>query len=254
MDTQPDMKDEIKDEAMLGVMGEFKSEFKAEPKVKLESESVKLEQDIKREPGTGPTHRMRFKRPKLEVKEEPREGVAAHPETCASTKPSGTKISFAMRLPMWIKQCIDFHKESRTWAPTRPCCLANLWLEPRHAPTRNVVHCPKSCYHKLSKQQRKEFRQFIESGQAEEHSSLKELLHPELQCDPQVKKPQKRGDQQPKEKRLPAILEFYPWLKNLPVQLWAGRGWKYGPDPTGVCTLPSHLVLARMTSMRGVGK
>ena len=56
--------------------------------------------------------------------------------------------SFSARLPLWIKMCTDFQKHKRTWAPSRPCCLPNWFLDKPVAPCRVEG---KACYHRLDK-------------------------------------------------------------------------------------------------------
>ena len=68
--------------------------------------------------------------------------------------------SFAARLPLWIQMCKDFQKDKRTWAPAAPCCLPNTFLDPPQAPDRSEM---KACYHRLSKDRKRDFRRWVES-------------------------------------------------------------------------------------------
>lgn len=151
------------------------------------NDSVEDEQEFKRKRNTNLIRRACNKRPKIELEQQPGKHCPAFQDAHANPSPFGMEVSFAMRLPLWIKQCLDFQKGSRTSAPSQPCCLAYFWLQPRESSPRSTRNKAKSCYHKLSKQQRERFRQYIESGHAEADSSLRELLHPELHGAPQVK-------------------------------------------------------------------
>ena len=70
--------------------------------------------------------------------------------------------TFAARLPMMIRQCVIFQEAKKTWAPAKPCCLANGFIEPPGPPLRDG----QSCYHRLTKEQRRTFRDWVENVEA----------------------------------------------------------------------------------------
>ena len=72
--------------------------------------------------------------------------------------------SYAARVPLWIKQCVDHQEAKKTWSPYKPCCLPNCWISPRAAPNRENLE---PCFLKLSKSQRRQFREFVESDEVE---------------------------------------------------------------------------------------
>ena len=153
-----EFKHEIKDEVKREVKGEIKQELKLE----MKEEACELEQDFGRP--------LRIQAP-CRVKRE-----------IDIQDPS----SYEARVPLWIMQCVRFQVAKRTWAPARPCCLPNCFVEPLAPPPRSDL---KSCYHRLTERQKKEFRAFVmscEGSQSQRPIDMKgtwdQLLHPERHC------------------------------------------------------------------------
>ena len=71
----------------------------------------------------------------------------------------------------------DFQKDKRTWAPAAPCCLPNTFLDPPQAPDRSEM---KACYHRLSKDRKRDFRRWVESPAGDQ---LPKPRSSELICD-----------------------------------------------------------------------
>jgi hypothetical protein len=98
----------------------------------------------------------------------------------SATHPAPSNASFKLRVMMWVRQCLEFHKMKKTWSPGRPCCFVNCMFHPSK-PTRRELG--QTCYGKLSRQGKLNFRGWVESGAADacvkDMPFMVQLLHPE---------------------------------------------------------------------------
>jgi len=201
-----------------------------------------LEQALKAIPGitdivSGSLTATNFSTPQvIKVEQDDKHGEkepSKQDRTCTvkrELEDSPPEATFAARLPLWIDQCLRFQQDKRTWAPSRPCCFVNQFVKPLAAPTREDM---RACYHRLDRNQQRKFRIFIESGEAERIWSHRKksdfwqkLLHPE-RMPRQI--PQRTG---PSERMLvtPSCWKQWPWMRDLPVRWWIGRGWELTAD------------------------
>ncbi|CAK0872766.1 unnamed protein product [Prorocentrum cordatum] len=237
VEVKKEVKSEVKVEVKTEVKNEAKMEIKQEVKQDTKQE-VKQEpqQDGKPEPeesdgqlcgGPPPDHD-----PASTSADDRAEGEAELVKVKAELqdKRFDNPSSFAARLPMWIGMCIDFQKEKKTWAPSRPCCLPCFYQDQPAAPPRDELT---ACYHRLTKEQRREFREFIESGQSDHKWQgmfstrvWDTMLHPELAK-------RRRLPKGPIKRRLPGP-EWncdLPWFEyELPGWVWKGHGWMLTAD------------------------
>merc|ERR1719469_403984 len=156
-----DVKKEVKDEPLEDTVA-VKSEVKAE---ELDSFSVKVE--VKMEESGRCVKRESTE----ECQENGEDDVVIIDYASARQR-------FHRRLCDWIEQCVYFQRDKKTWAPAAPCCLPNCFLEPPSAPPPQL----RACYHRLTDEQKKQFRRFIDSGLADSIESQnpfwQRLLHP----------------------------------------------------------------------------
>jgi len=177
-----------------------------------------------------PSRQLRMRRHsavKCEVKSEPCTGDGREAWKWVKQDPCTT---FAARLPLFIAQCQAFQAAKRTWAPARPCCLANRFIQPLAAPSREG----KSCYQRLTKVQRQHFREYVENVEARgrikdqrgNHHFLT-LLHPE-KLHKRISK--KSGLPREKVRFTPLEMKKWPWMRDLDVRWWIGNGWLLTAD------------------------
>lgn len=149
--------------------------------------------------------------------------------------------SFSARLPLWVRKCVEFQLAKKTWSPARPCCFPNCFSYPIGAPPRGDP--PQACYTRMDKQTKREFREFVESGKAEAtfrgratKRRLKRLMHPERENMP------RKSSGLPRERMLvtPEAMMEYPWMRQLPVRMFIGHGWRYTPE-RGIEKIPSSV-------------
>eukprot|EP00747_Dinoflagellata_sp_TGD_P156101 gnl/TRDRNA2_/TRDRNA2_177639_c6_seq24.p1 gnl/TRDRNA2_/TRDRNA2_177639_c6~~gnl/TRDRNA2_/TRDRNA2_177639_c6_seq24.p1 ORF type:complete len:740 (+),score=183.97 gnl/TRDRNA2_/TRDRNA2_177639_c6_seq24:771-2990(+) len=232
-----DVKDETKSEVKEEEEEEPKSEVKQEVKEEVkEEDSGAMSSNL-----STPRVRLRKKmKPeqvgiKREVKEEPH-GDQQSKSFAAGRIPDS---SFAARVPYWIKLCLDFQVEKRTWHPGCPCCLPNLFLSQPTAPPRDEV---KLCWERLTKDDRRKLRSFVQSDTAEECFKhvydgdvprWQRMLHPERYA---IKRPGVTGPRGPQNPIGNSGLKEWPWMRDLPKRMWMGKGWML---------LPEGLVLVR---------
>jgi hypothetical protein len=164
LEVKQEPKLEVKDEASKGIS--CITPTKAEGTVKREAGgSTKTEPklEIKREAGDTKGCVTPIKA-KVEVKREP--GVVVKREAGGRLEYAAeADWGYAARVPLWVKQCLAFQQARRTWSPARICCVASCFLNPLGPPGREGE--PVSCIHRLTKDQRRQLRAYVESEEAE---------------------------------------------------------------------------------------
>mmetsp|Transcript_48087 Transcript_48087/g.114285 ORF Transcript_48087/g.114285 Transcript_48087/m.114285 type:complete len:731 (-) Transcript_48087:63-2255(-) len=88
-------------------------------------------------------------------------------------EPADTKtvnLSYEERVPLWIKMCLAFQRDGKPWSPCRPCCLPNCWMKPHLPPSTGTNGKIVPCYIQLTKEQRRDFRSFVESADRESNA------------------------------------------------------------------------------------
>jgi len=233
------LKQEMKSEYHDVVKQEIKTEIKRElfedgiegccdeeAGIKCEEDDI-VKNEVKEEMG----NKVK-KEPEVKQEEQP-EDEADEVDEVAKWKDRDPSTTFAARLPLFIRQCTDFQLDRRTWAPARPCCLANYFIEPLAPPPRDAED-PKSCYHRLTKKQRREFRTYVERCEAKgrikhqrNNRHFLRLLHPERR----LRKPRKSSGL-PRQRLLvtPSAMKMWPWERDLDVRWWIGCGWVLTPE------------------------
>eukprot|EP00930_Biecheleria_cincta_P020941 TRINITY_DN15621_c0_g1_i7.p1 TRINITY_DN15621_c0_g1~~TRINITY_DN15621_c0_g1_i7.p1 ORF type:complete len:530 (-),score=92.92 TRINITY_DN15621_c0_g1_i7:413-1936(-) len=228
---EPSIKLEPKVKNELGVKGE--PGIKLEPQVKIEP-GIKAEPGIKFEPGTGVKRELSEdedgdtsspKRRRIRVKSEPGVSSASSSSPAIPSPPPtapGKLPSFRERLPGWIKDCLLFQKNKRTWAPTRPCCPANCFFEdvaPPPKPAKGGKYI--SCFHRLTSAQQVAFRHFYEQNKENLYCSF---LFAEKKDPPEKpkRKPYVRPEPEADGRVYKAfeMMKMWPWSRELPSFIW----------------------------------
>ena len=163
--------------------------MKQEPKLELKEEAsegkccvtpVNIERAVKREAGS--SVKIEFK---SEIKDEADDAKCyitpikakvevKHELGCVVKRERGVQQEstaeahwgYAARVPLWVEQCLAFQKARRTWSPARICCVANCFLEPLGPPGQEGESV--ACIYRLTKDQRRQLRAYVESREAEQ--------------------------------------------------------------------------------------
>ena len=122
--------------------------------------------------------------------------------------------------------------------------MPNLWLDHPMAPPREDM---KPCWERLTKDNRRKFRAFVESDAAENRFKgvydadiprWQRMLHPERYA---VRRPGHTGPRGPYDP-YGGYLKSWPWMRDLPKRMWIGKGWMLLPEGlvkvTGGCGIP----------------
>ncbi|CAJ1409465.1 unnamed protein product [Effrenium voratum] len=142
------------------------------------------------------------------------------------SRPADGKLAtakFEEQVALWARQCAGFRKRA-TWMPTRPCCPANVFFSNPVAPQEEDP----PCVQRLSQKELSCLRRFFERGHPMFSASAK--------TGSTVKVPASQASGAPaaaaqEEAGLPAsgtaCVKMWPWMRDLPSNIWAGRGWAY---------------------------
>ena len=202
-----------------------------QPAIKLEA-GVKLEPGVKEEPGIKVEQCTGIKRERAEEEDEDvestlRRRVRIKTEPGSSSSSSGKGLVFPKgpttpetrpghlprfreRLPGWIKDCLEFQKAKRTtYAPTRPCCPANCFLDdvgppPKPPPGGKYT----SCWHRLTPEQQLDFTHYYNQHKDNLYCSF---LFAEKE-EPVAAQPRKAPVPPAQRQRGPALPKSHAWM------------------------------------------
>ncbi|CAJ1409464.1 unnamed protein product [Effrenium voratum] len=152
---------------------------------------------------------------KVEPSSEPTDSRSADGKLAAA--------EFEEQVALWARQCAGFRKRA-TWMPTRPCCPANVFFS---NPVARQEEDP-PCVQRLSRKELSCLRLFFERGHPLFSASLRTGPATKVPT-PTVSGAAAAATQQ--EVGLPASssasMKMWPWMRDLPSNIWAGRGWVY---------------------------
>ncbi|CAJ1409463.1 unnamed protein product [Effrenium voratum] len=159
------------------------------------------------------------------VKVEPGSSAEARPQRTDPADGKPAPPEFEEQVALWARQCAEFRKRA-TWMPTRPCCPANVFFSNPVAPQENDP----PCVQRLSQKELSCLRRFFERGHP--------VFSAALETGPTAKVPTRAvsgaaaaSAAAQEEAGLPAsgaaCMKMWPWMRDLPSNIWAGRGWAY---------------------------
>ncbi|CAJ1417442.1 unnamed protein product [Effrenium voratum] len=122
---------------------------------------------------------------------------------------------FEGQMTVWAHQCAEFRRKS-TWTPSRPCCPASLFFNSLIVPEEGPP-----CVQRLSQKELCCLRRFFKRG----HPIF---AAPLAAADPITKRFASAVTTDAREDAsFPASMKMWPWMRDLPSGLWAGRGLAY---------------------------
>ncbi|CAK9029596.1 Uncharacterized protein SCF082_LOCUS18862, partial [Durusdinium trenchii] len=158
-------------------------------------------------------------------------GSRLPPSKEAASADDASLDTFAAAAATWAQQCLAFRK-TKTWTPTRPCCPANFFVGPVDGvPTAPAEHAP-ACVQRLSAYRLRCLRRFHRNHDPQT------LLAEEVPAESPMRfaSPKKDRALSPEELLLAEqdikvrgldLMKMWPWMRDLPTCLWAGRGWAF---------------------------
>ncbi|CAJ1364800.1 unnamed protein product [Effrenium voratum] len=170
------------------------------------------------------------RQPKVKVEKGQSDGKAAvgkaEPVSLEETGRSGHSLAgnklpdLADQMTAWARQCAEFRRKS-TWMPSRPCCPASLFFSSSIVPEEKDP----PCVQRLSQKELCCLRRFFERG----HPIFAATLPA---ADPMTKPSARAAAAATQEDaRFPAsgaaCMKMWPWMRDLPSSIWAGRGLAY---------------------------
>ncbi|CAJ1409460.1 unnamed protein product [Effrenium voratum] len=121
---------------------------------------------------------------------------------------------FHQKMAAWAERCAEFKRKRATWMPTRPCCPANVFFSNPVAPQEEDP----PCVQRLSPKELSRLRRFFDRG------------HPMFAASLQIdtpKAPRAAANASQEDAGGAACMKMWPWMRDLPSNIWAGRGWAY---------------------------
>ncbi|CAJ1345935.1 unnamed protein product, partial [Effrenium voratum] len=128
--------------------------------------------------------------------------------------------NFEGQMTAWAHQCAEFRGKS-TWTPSRPCCPANLFFSSPIVPEEKDL----PCVQRLSQKELCCLRRFFERRHP--------IFAAPLPAADPTPKPLARAAAaaSQEDKNFPArgaaCMKMWPWMRDLPSGIWAGRGLAY---------------------------
>jgi hypothetical protein len=164
----------------------------------------------------------------LRVKQEveewelPSPGSSKRRRLSQKTAGGASASSFESLLPKWAGKCLAFQASGKTWLPTRPCCPANAFLGLPQAPWQvEVGTARKACIQRLSTDQLAQLRGFFQKNS--QHALFTDLADLPGATPPSTRA--SKADESGSAHRGAECMKMWPWMRDLPTRLWAGRGW-----------------------------
>eukprot|EP00931_Biecheleriopsis_adriatica_P027775 TRINITY_DN1663_c0_g1_i4.p1 TRINITY_DN1663_c0_g1~~TRINITY_DN1663_c0_g1_i4.p1 ORF type:complete len:890 (-),score=231.02 TRINITY_DN1663_c0_g1_i4:93-2762(-) len=201
---------------------------KSEPKDDMTPAAKRQRIRVKTEPkdDTQPASKRR----RISVKSEPKDPLLCDTADSETSALPPKQREFRRKLHGWIKQCIDFQRAKRTWTPARPCCPANCFksnVGPPPKPRRGQKL--KSCFHRLTPCEQRKLKLFWEHNQ--DHECFK-TTHKSEELGPVVprSRPVVESSLDGVQHRGAEMMKMWPWMRDLPSRLWAGRGWVHNEN------------------------
>eukprot|EP00931_Biecheleriopsis_adriatica_P027778 TRINITY_DN1663_c0_g1_i9.p1 TRINITY_DN1663_c0_g1~~TRINITY_DN1663_c0_g1_i9.p1 ORF type:complete len:877 (-),score=230.09 TRINITY_DN1663_c0_g1_i9:59-2689(-) len=201
---------------------------KSEPKDDMTPAAKRQRIRVKTEPkdDTQPASKRR----RISVKSEPKDPLLCDTADSETSALPPKQREFRRKLHGWIKQCIDFQRAKRTWTPARPCCPANCFksnVGPPPKPRRGQKL--KSCFHRLTPCEQRKLKLFWEHNQ--DHECFK-TTHKSEELGPVVarSRPAVEPSLDGVQHRSAEMMKMWPWMRDLPTRLWAGRGWVHNEN------------------------
>ncbi|CAJ1404146.1 unnamed protein product [Effrenium voratum] len=136
---------------------------------------------------------------------------------------AGKRAAFEQRMVAWARQCAEFKRRRATWMPTRPCCPANVFFSHPVAPQEE----DSPCVQRLSQKELSCLRRFFDRGHP--------VVSAPLATGPATKAAARAAATA--EEEAGSCMKMWPWMRDLPSHIWAGRGWAY--DQSGPQRLSS---------------
>ncbi|CAJ1457804.1 unnamed protein product [Effrenium voratum] len=156
------------------------------------------------------------------VKGEPGSSAETGPQWARPGDGKPALPEFEEQVSLWARQCAKFRKRA-TWMPTRPCCPANVFFSIPVAPQEEDP----PCVQRLSQKELSCLRRFFERG----HPMFSAPLETGPTTNPSREQSGAAAATTQEEVGLPAsgaaCMKMWPWMRDLPSNIWAGRGWVY---------------------------
>ncbi|CAJ1409454.1 unnamed protein product [Effrenium voratum] len=208
--------------------------LKVKMQVKEEVEAMDTERKVKTESSfsttAGDDGKSMKRQPRVKVEQRQSDEKAAmvkakpvllEETVCQLPLPTGHGLTdFDNKMTVWARQCAEFRRKS-TWMPSRPCCPASLFFSSPIVPGKKDPPCVR----RLSQKELCCLRRFFERGHP--------IFAAPLPASDPMTKPSARAaaTTTQEEAGLPAsgaaCMKMWPWMRDLPRSIWAGRGLAY---------------------------
>eukprot|EP00435_Cladocopium_sp_Y103_P069308 s1156_g33.t1 len=146
--------------------------------------------------------------------------------------------AFASQAAAWAKQCLAF-RSSKTWSPNRPCCPANVFLSSASGTPSPPQPDAPACVLRLTGHGLRCLQRFYNKQSL--HSMVLQSQVEASQTCPQTVPPKPLSDchLQMQDYKVCGLdgMKRWPWMRDLPTSVWAGRGWAL--DENGLRRLSS---------------